>query len=220
MTYEEIVAYTKNVVAAADLKAYKGHLAAQINITGEGEGAFYIELNDGTAAVEPYEYFDRDVILQSTVGVFADILDGKKYPQEALDNNELAVIGDAEKALELVEILKKKPAAKKAPAKKAEAKPAAKKAPAKKAEAKPAVKKAEPVKKAEAKPAAKKAEPVKKAEAKPAAKKAEPVKKAEAKPAAKKAEPVKKAEVKPVTAETKKAAVATAKKNVAKKATK
>ena len=201
MTYEEIVAYTKNVVAAADLKAYKGHLAAQINITGEGEGAFYIELNDGTAAVEPYEYFDRDVILQSTVGVFADILDGKKYPQEALDNNELAVIGDAEKALELVEILKKKPAAKKAPAKKAEAKPAAKKAPAKKAEAK-------------------KAEPVKKAEAKPAAKKAEPVKKAEAKPAAKKAEPVKKAEVKPVTAETKKAAVATAKKNVAKKATK
>ena len=216
MTYEEIVAYTKNVVAAADLKAYKGHLAAQINITGEGEGAFYIELNDGTAAVEPYEYFDRDVILQSTVGVFADILDGKKYPQEALDNNELAVIGDAEKALELVEILKKKPAAKKAPAKKAEAKPAAKKAPAKKAEAKPAAKKAEPVKKAEAKPAAKKAEPVKKAEAKPAAKKAEPVKKAEAK----KAEPVKKAEVKPVTAETKKAAVATAKKNVAKKATK
>ena len=201
MTYEEIVAYTKNVVAAADLKAYKGHLAAQINITGEGEGAFYIELNDGTAAVEPYEYFDRDVILQSTVGVFADILDGKKYPQEALDNNELAVIGDAEKALELVEILKKKPAAKKAPAKKAEAKSAAKKAPAKKAEAK-------------------KAEPVKKAEAKPAAKKAEPVKKAEAKPAAKKAEPVKKAEVKPVTAETKKAAVATAKKNVAKKATK
>lgn len=166
MTYEEIVAYTKNVVAAADLKAYKGHLAAQINITGEGEGAFYIELNDGTAAVEPYEYFDRDVILQSTVGVFADILDGKKYPQEALDNNELAVIGDAEKALELVEILKKKPAAKKAPAKKAEAKSAAKKAPAKKAE------------------------------------------------------PVKKAEVKPVTAETKKAAVATAKKNVAKKATK
>lgn len=200
MTYEEIVAYTKKVVAAADLKAYKGHLAAQINITGEGEGAFYIELNDGTAAVEPYEYFDRDVILQSTVSVFTDILDGKKYPQEALDNNELAVIGDAEKALELVEILKKKPAAKKA-----EAKPAAKKAPAKKAEAKPA---------------AKKAEPVKKAEAKPAAKKAEPVKKAEAKPAAKKAEHVKKAEVKPATAETKKAAVATAKKNVAKKVTK
>lgn len=204
MTYEEIVAYTKKVVAAADLKAYKGHLAAQINITGEGEGAFYIELNDGTAAVEPYEYFDRDVILQSTVSVFTDILDGKKYPQEALDNKELAVIGDAEKALELVEILKKKPAAKKAPAKKAEAKPAAKKAPAKKAEAKPAAKKA----------------PAKKAEAKPAAKKTEPAKKAEAKPVAKKAEPVKKAEVKPATVETKKAAVATAKKNVAKKVTK
>jgi len=62
-----------------------------------------------------------------------------------------------------------KPAAKKAPVKKAAAKPAAKKAPVKKAAAKPAAKKA-PVKKAAAKPAAKKA-PVKKAAVKKTVKK-------------------------------------------------
>lgn len=207
MTYEEIVAYTKKKVAAANFKSYKGHLAAQVNITGEGEGAFYIELNDAAVAVEPYEYYDRDVILVSNADVFIAILDGKKAAQDAVAAGELKLVGNVEKALELAEALKKK-----APAKKAT--PAAKKAtPAKKAEAKPVAKKAAP---------AKKATPAKKAEAKPVAKKAE------AKPAVKKEAPVKKAEEKPVvaktvekaTADTKKSAVATAKKNVTKKVTK
>lgn len=201
MTYEEIVAYTKKKVAAANFKSYKGHLAAQVNITGEGEGAFYIELNDATAAVEPYEYYDRDVILVSNADVFIAILDGKKAAQDAVAAGELKLVGNVEKALELAEAFKKK-------------------APAKKAEAKPAAKKAAPAKKAEAKPAAKKEAPAKKAEAKPVAKKAAPAVKKEA--------PAKKAEEKPVvaktaekaTADTKKSAVATAKKNVAKKVTK
>ncbi|MBO5449949.1 MAG: SCP2 sterol-binding domain-containing protein [Lachnospiraceae bacterium] len=202
MTYEEIVAYTKKKVAAANFKSYKGHLAAQVNITGEGEGAFYIELNDAAVAVEPYEYYDRDVILVSNADVFIAILDGKKAAQDAVAAGELKLVGNVEKAFELAEALKKK-----APAKKAT--PAAKKAtPAKKAEAKPV-----------AKPVAKKAAP---------AKKATPAKKAEAKPAVKKEAPVKKAEEKPVvaktvekaTADTKKSAVATAKKNVTKKVTK
>ena len=148
MTYEEIVAYTKKKVAAANFKSYKGHLAAQVNITGEGEGAFYIELNDAAVAVEPYEYYDRDVILVSNADVFIAILDGKKAAQDAVAAGELKLVGNVEKALELAEAFKKK-----APAKKAEAKPAAKKAaPAKKAEAKPAAKKAAPAKKAEEKP--------------------------------------------------------------------
>lgn len=200
MTYEEIVAYTKKKVAAANFKSYKGHLAAQVNITGEGEGAFYIELNDAAVAVEPYEYYDRDVILVSNADVFIAILDGKKAAQDAVAAGELKLVGNVEKALELAEAFKKK-----APAKKA--------TPAKKAEAKPVAKKAAP---------AKKATPAKKAEAKPVAKKAE------AKPAVKKEAPVKKAEEKPVvaktvekaTADTKKSAVATAKKNVTKKVTK
>ena len=188
MTYEEIVAYTKKKVAAANFKSYKGHLAAQVNITGEGEGAFYIELNDAAVAVEPYEYYDRDVILVSNADVFIAILDGKKAAQDAVAAGELKLVGNVEKALELAEAFKKK-------------------APAKKAEAKPAAKKATPAKKAEANPVAKKAE------AKPAVKKEAPVKKAEEKPVVAKT-------VEKATADTKKSAVATAKKNVAKKVTK
>ena len=179
MTYEEIVAYTKKKVAAANFKSYKGHLAAQVNITGEGEGAFYIELNDAAVAVEPYEYYDRDVILVSNADVFIAILDGKKAAQDAVAAGELKLVGNVEKALELAEAFKKKAPAKKAtPAKKAEAKPVAKKT-----EAKPAVKKDAPAKKAEEKPVVAKT-------------------------------------VEKATADTKKSAVATAKKNVTKKVTK
>ena len=103
---------------------------------------------------------------------------------------------------EPVPVPKKKKAAKKPAAKKAEKKPAARKAAAKKADKKPAARKAEKkpaarkpaAKKAEKKPAARKPA-AKKAEIKPAAEKAA-VKKAEVKPAAEKAA-VKKAEVKP-----------------------
>lgn len=39
MTYEEIVAKVKKEFGSADVSKYEGHLALQINITGEGSGA-------------------------------------------------------------------------------------------------------------------------------------------------------------------------------------
>lgn len=115
MTYEEIVAYTKSKMAEVDISGYKGHLAAQVNITGEGEGAFYVELNDGNAVVEPYEYFDRDVILIASADVFIAIVDGKKDAVAAYLTGGLKVEGNIEKAKEFGELLKNsKKAAKKA----------------------------------------------------------------------------------------------------------
>lgn len=119
MTYEEIVAYTKSKMAEVDISEYKGHLAAQINITGEGEGAFYVEINDGNAVVEPYEYFDRDAVLIASADVFKSIVDGKKDAVAAYLTGGLKVEGSVEKAKEFGELLKssKKKAAKKTTAK-------------------------------------------------------------------------------------------------------
>ncbi len=183
MTYEEIVGYVQKKAAKADAKKF-GAVAVQIDITGEGEGAFYVEAKDGKFDVQPYEYFDHNAKVVADGSDFIAFLDGKK------DADVLTIVGDAA-AAEIVKSFAEKKA-EKAPAKKAAAEKAekkeVKKAEPKKAVAKPAEKKEE-VKKAE--PA--KAE-VKKAEAKPAEKKAEkapaekaPAKKAAAKPAAKKA---------------------------------
>ena len=187
MTYEEIVGYVKKKAAKADAKNF-GPVAVQIDITGEGEGAFYVAVSDGKVDVQPYEYFDHNAKVIADGNDFVAFLDGKKGAEV------LTVAGDEG----AVAIVKSFAAAEKAPAKKAVAKPAAEKkaAPAKKAEpkkaaAKPAEKKEE-VKKEEVKKAEPAKAEVKKAEAKPAAeKKAAPAKKAEpkkaaAKPAAKK----------------------------------
>lgn len=106
MTYEEIVAYTKSKMAEVDISAYKGHLAAQINITGEGEGAFYVEINDDKAVVEPYEYFDRDAVLIASADVFLAIVEGKKDAVAAYLTGGLKVEGSLEKAKEFGELLK------------------------------------------------------------------------------------------------------------------
>lgn len=159
MTYEEIVAYTKNRMADVDVKDYKGHLAVQVNITGEGEGAFYVELNDGTYAVEPYEYFDRDAVLTASADAFLAIADGRKDAVAAYLTGQLKVEGSLDKAKEFAGVLKntKKKTVKKAatktsaktakatakPAAKATAKAAAKKTVAKKTEEKPAAVKKE-----------------------------------------------------------------------------
>ncbi len=187
MTYEEIVGYVKKKAAKADAKNF-GPVAVQIDITGEGEGAFYVAVSDGKVDVQPYEYFDHNAKVIADGNDFVAFLDGKKGAEV------LTVAGDEG----AVAIVKSFAAAEKAPAKKAAAKPVAEKkaAPAKKAEpkkaaAKPAEKKEEVKKEEVKKEEAKKAEPAK-AEAKPAAeKKAAPAKKAEpkkaaAKPAAKK----------------------------------
>lgn len=107
MTYEEIVAYTKNKLADVDLSDYKGHMAVQVNITGEGEGAFYVELNDSTAAVEPYEYFDRDVMLIASADVFMAIVEGKKDAVAAYLAGQLKAEGSLDKAKEFGGLLKK-----------------------------------------------------------------------------------------------------------------
>lgn len=157
MTYEEMVKKIKTAYAKADASAIGEHIAIQFNVTGEGEGALYLEVSDGKIDIQPYEYYDRDAIVVTGAKTLVDIATGKISVMDAYNEGSLTVDGNVEKASLLSQITAKKAAVKKAPAKKT----TAKKAPAKKE----TVKK-ETVKKAAApKTAAKKAEPAKKAEA-------------------------------------------------------
>ena len=45
MTYEEVVKKVKNAVEKIDKGAIKEHSTIEIDIEGEGEGAFYVELD-------------------------------------------------------------------------------------------------------------------------------------------------------------------------------
>ena len=117
MTYEDLVKQVKDIAEATDASKIQEHEAFQFNIEGEAEGAFYLEVRDGKADVEPYEYHDRDVLITSTADTLLQIMEGKLDPIAAYTLHKIRVEGDLGKALLLKEVVGKKP--KKKAAKKA-----------------------------------------------------------------------------------------------------
>jgi len=101
MTYHELVQNVKDAVKNARVSKGVGHVAFQFNVEGEGEGAFYLELSGGKINVEPYEYYDRDLIIVTSADVIMQMIEGKLRPKEAYTNGLLCLYGD----VALLEIL-------------------------------------------------------------------------------------------------------------------
>lgn len=94
MTYEELVAKVKEATKTTRVSKTVGHIAFQFNVEGEGHGAFYLEISDGKINVEPYEYYDRDLIVVTTADIIVQMLNGTLLPLEAYTNEQLKVYGD------------------------------------------------------------------------------------------------------------------------------
>ncbi len=107
MTFLEYVTGIKEKFADTDVSDITEKLAYQFNITGEAEGAFYIEVKDGELNIEPYEYYDRDAIFTGTAELFTDIMTGKKDPVHEFLVHHLGVDGNIDKALRLKDIIEK-----------------------------------------------------------------------------------------------------------------
>lgn len=105
MTFEEIFEKSKEIIMKHDVSEILGHLAVQINITGEGSGIFYIELLESKLYVEPYEYYDRDCIFTVSAENFFKLADGTLNPVKAFTLGKLKVDGSIEKALEFQKIV-------------------------------------------------------------------------------------------------------------------
>lgn len=91
MKYEEIVSQVKDSLSKLDISDYKNHLAVQVNVTGDGEGAFYIEFSNGYINVEPYEYFDRDAIFTITAEDIANMLSALAFNDITSTNDDVLV---------------------------------------------------------------------------------------------------------------------------------
>ncbi|MBQ8297965.1 MAG: SCP2 sterol-binding domain-containing protein [Ruminococcus sp.] len=105
MTYEEIVSEVKKVCDGKILNNYSDHLAVEVNITGEGEGVFYIEAKDGVLHAEPYNYYDRDARFNISAKNFLKLAEGKLDPVWAFTSGKLKIDGSIEKALEFKNVL-------------------------------------------------------------------------------------------------------------------
>ena len=98
MTFDELLEKVRGIAVNADVSD-KDFLAVQVNITGEGEGVFYVEVKDHKVSVEPYEYNDRNCAITMNMKNFNKLLDGKLNPVVAFTLGKLKVDGDVGKAL-------------------------------------------------------------------------------------------------------------------------
>ncbi len=105
MTFDELLEKVRTIASKADVSD-KDFLAVQVNITGEGEGVFYVEVKDHKVSVEPYEYNDRNCAITMNMKNFNKLLDGKLNPVVAYTLGKLKVDGDVGKALEFSELIK------------------------------------------------------------------------------------------------------------------
>lgn len=104
MTYEELVEKVREAYKDADAGKIKEHVAFQFNVTGEAAGAFYLEISDGKVKVEPYEYYDRDVLVTTSAKTLLEIADGKLDPVKAFLLGKIKAEGDLGKAAFLKEL--------------------------------------------------------------------------------------------------------------------
>lgn len=117
MTYEELVQKARETYGTADASKVTEHVAIQFNVTGEAEGAFYLEIADGKVNIEPYEYYDRDVIVTTDAETLIKMAEGKLGMEAAYLTGKIKADGNLTKGLLLKELVAKK-ATKKAVAKK------------------------------------------------------------------------------------------------------
>ncbi len=118
MTYEELVAKLQSAYGKHDASRIKDHLAIQFNVRGEADGALYLEILDGKIYVEPYEYYDRDILVTISAENLIALAEDKLDVLDAYNNGLLTAEGDLGKALLLKDIVVKKEEPKKTVAEK------------------------------------------------------------------------------------------------------
>ena len=105
MTYQELVEEIRKLYEEVDASEIKEHFAIQININGEAEGALYIEFVDGQIEVQPYEYFDRDLIINTDFETAIDLANGDIEMYDAYAEEKITVWGNLDKAIEIYETI-------------------------------------------------------------------------------------------------------------------
>ncbi|MDO4490957.1 MAG: SCP-2 sterol transfer family protein [Lachnospiraceae bacterium] len=104
MTYQEIVEKVRKHYRNATADKIQGHLAVQFNITGEGHGAFYLEVADSKVNIEPYEYYNRDAAMNLTAATLFRILNKETTLENELNDFHITVEGQIGAVLILKDI--------------------------------------------------------------------------------------------------------------------
>lgn len=101
MSFESLFTTIKEALVKLDVSDIHTHAAFKFQIQGVPEGVFYAEIDGGQIKVEPYEYYDRDVLFIATANTYLEICQGYLNPLLAFAVGRLKVVGDMSKAYAL-----------------------------------------------------------------------------------------------------------------------
>jgi len=97
VTYEDMFYVVRKTFENADARRVLEHVAIQVNVTGEGEGIFYVEVAERQICVEPYDYYDRDCLLIVPGNVVMELCEKKYTLKSAIANGLVQFFGDERK---------------------------------------------------------------------------------------------------------------------------
>lgn len=100
MTFETLFQEIKNYLLQLDVSGVKQHFAAECQVKGNAGGVFYVEIKEGNMQVEPYNYYDKDVLITASDSVCAEICKGELNPKNAYAVGLLQVDGNINKFFE------------------------------------------------------------------------------------------------------------------------
>ena len=94
ITYEQIVAKVRKTFEDADAREVFEHVAIEVDIVGEGAGAFYFEVAERAVTVEPYNYYNHDGRIIATADVILKLAAKKIRMRDAWEKGLLRYEGN------------------------------------------------------------------------------------------------------------------------------
>ena len=106
MKFEEIYGAMKEYFESGDFTGFgKGVYSYEFDVTGEGEGRFYMEVRDGVADVQPFDYRNSLCSFVASSDCMKRLIDRRITPTDAYSTGRLTVRGDVSAAFRLADVL-------------------------------------------------------------------------------------------------------------------
>ncbi len=106
MTFEELYNTMKEYFEQKEFKDFgQGVYSYEFDVTGQGEGRFYIEVKDGSLDMQPFDYKNSLCCFTVDSGNLNRILSRALSPVEAYSTGRLIIRGDVSAAFRLADAL-------------------------------------------------------------------------------------------------------------------
>lgn len=106
MKFDEIYNEVKTILESHDYSSFGfGLYSYEFDITGEGEGKFYLEVRDGTVKIQPFDYRSSTCTMMINSKYLLRILRHQLTPTAAYSTGRLKIKGDVSAAFRLVDTI-------------------------------------------------------------------------------------------------------------------